>query len=198
MYLISDGHDRSQVFGGTAVTLVGASRSGSDVFFTTADQLVSQDTDTQMDLYDARVDGGSAAARGVPTCSGDSCQGAAPPAPAPPTIATVTYTGPGNASSGADGKARVRMVRRTVRGSRFRVAVRVPAPGVITAWGNEVASVRRTLLRVEPLRLTLKLTGHGRRELKRHHRLRVTLHLRYRPQSGRASTVTTTITLTSR
>jgi hypothetical protein len=78
--LISDGQDRSYVTseqGGSepSVRLLGEDPSGVDVFFTTADQLVPQDGDTQVDVYDARVDGGFAVAS-PPSCEGEGCQGA--------------------------------------------------------------------------------------------------------------------------
>ena len=57
------------------VQLIGTDASGRDVFFTTADQLVGQDTDTDIDIYDARVDGGFPAPALSPSCSGDACQG---------------------------------------------------------------------------------------------------------------------------
>ncbi len=81
VYLISDGRDTSVVHVSPASGLVGASASGSDVFFTTADPLIAQDTDTQQDLYDARVNGGVAVPAVSPDCSEDTCQGplAAPP-----------------------------------------------------------------------------------------------------------------------
>jgi hypothetical protein len=38
--------------------IAAACENGEDVFFLTADQLAPQDTDTQVDYYDAREDGG--------------------------------------------------------------------------------------------------------------------------------------------
>jgi hypothetical protein len=93
--------------GASTVTLLGASRSGEDVYFQTAEQLVGQDTDTQQDVYDARVHGGfpaPASATG-PSCSAE-CQG---PTPAPPLFqapGSATFSGPGNAVS-APGKPAV-------------------------------------------------------------------------------------------
>lgn len=73
--LISDGHDAAVTVGGRpAVELVGTDESGRDVFFTTADRLVPQDTDDQVDLYDARVEGGFAPPLEAAPCAGDSCQ----------------------------------------------------------------------------------------------------------------------------
>jgi hypothetical protein len=95
IHLISDGQDRHAVLGGSAVTLIGANPSGSDVFFTTADRLVAEDTDTQTQIYDARVDGGFPAPSPSASCSSD-CQ--APPG-APPgftTPASALVSGDGN------------------------------------------------------------------------------------------------------
>jgi hypothetical protein len=73
--LISDGQDLSSVEETSNVVLLGADESGSDVLFTTADQLVGQDTDTAIDIYDARIDGGFPGPTAPSQCSGESCQG---------------------------------------------------------------------------------------------------------------------------
>lgn len=65
-----------------ALRFRGTTPSGSDVFFSTDESFVSQDTDTGNDIYDARIDGGfPAAVPPPPGCSGEACQG--PPATAP-------------------------------------------------------------------------------------------------------------------
>lgn len=52
------------------------SPSGNDIFFTTAQGLVAQDTDGAPDVYDARLNGGfPASAAPVKACAGDACQG---------------------------------------------------------------------------------------------------------------------------
>ncbi len=93
--LISDGKDVSPA--GkliNAVELLGVDASGENAFFTTASQLTWQDTDTQMDYYDARVGGGFAEpARPVP-CQGDACKGAGTGAAAESSPATQTFNGP--------------------------------------------------------------------------------------------------------
>ena len=78
VYLISDGHDLNVV---PPVSLEGTDASGDDVFFNTADQLAPQDTDTDEDVYDARVDGGFPAPALAPECAGDACQGPLSPTP---------------------------------------------------------------------------------------------------------------------
>ena len=78
VYLISDGRDVSQAPGGgelSDVELVGTDASGADVLFTTADQLAPTDLDSNVDVYDARIDGGFPAPVSPPLCSGDGCQG---------------------------------------------------------------------------------------------------------------------------
>jgi hypothetical protein len=84
VYLISDGRDVWLNGKGEAdVKLLGTDESGEDVLFTTVDQFVPQDTDTDIDIYDARVDGGVPAPLVSQECSGDGCQG---PLSAAPTL----------------------------------------------------------------------------------------------------------------
>ncbi len=78
--LISDGLDQIDA-GGSAVTLYGTDASGQDVFFTTADKLVGQDSDEIPDVYDARVGGGFPPPSAPPSCSEEACQGALSVAP---------------------------------------------------------------------------------------------------------------------
>lgn len=89
-HLISSGTDEH------ASVLLGANRNGSNVFFVTFAALVPQDTDTQPDIYDARIDGGFAAPAAPVRCSGEACR-LIPSAP--PVISTplsATFSGVGN------------------------------------------------------------------------------------------------------
>jgi len=97
--LISDGHDDITVNGSRASELIGTDESGKDVFFTTADSLVPQDTDTQVDIYDARIDGGPAPTVAQAPCSGDPCQGSASIPPPLLTPGTPSVTGETNSST---------------------------------------------------------------------------------------------------
>ena len=82
LYLISSGAQgaRPSWFGD-------ADEKGKNVFLFTDRQLVAQDRDQLVDVYDARVDGGIPAQEAVPPprCgSGDEClEGTAAPSPAP-------------------------------------------------------------------------------------------------------------------
>ena len=94
--LISDGNDNS---GG--VVYMGMSGTGADIFFATPTQLVSQDTDTLGDIYDARIDGGFPAPTPEPSCSGEACQGSAPSSPTLGASGTSSFTGGGNVTPGS-------------------------------------------------------------------------------------------------
>jgi DNA-binding beta-propeller fold protein YncE len=80
-----------------------ASENGDDVFFLTAAQLVAQDTDNSLDLYDARVCGTAetqpclpAKQPSPPVCSGEACRPATSPQQSLPAPESQTFTGPGN------------------------------------------------------------------------------------------------------
>ncbi len=89
--------------GGEDSTFVDASESGNDVFFITRDQLLRQDTDHNLDIYDAHVCSQEEPcfpilpAAPPPCSSGDGCK----PGPTPqPSIygapASATFSGAGN------------------------------------------------------------------------------------------------------
>ncbi|HET6996951.1 MAG TPA: hypothetical protein VFI03_00045 [Solirubrobacterales bacterium] len=89
LWLISSGQSPS------ASILLDASPSGSDVFFTTLQSLLSQDYGL-VDVYDAREGGGfTPPPPPPPGCQGDACQ-SPPPVPVDPTPASSGLQGQGN------------------------------------------------------------------------------------------------------
>jgi hypothetical protein len=95
--LISDGQDRTlaaSLESGTEV--FGTDASGGDVFFGSGDRLVGQDTDTQLALYDARVDGGFPAPVSPAGCEGEGCLPAVSAAPLFGSPGSVAAKGGGN------------------------------------------------------------------------------------------------------
>ena len=93
--LISSGRN------GKLVALIGTTNSGRDVFFTTASQLVPADNDDAIDIYDARIGGGSPPPPPRPAeCEGDSCSTPSVP-PNDPTPSSSTFQGAGNMPAGA-------------------------------------------------------------------------------------------------
>lgn len=95
--LISDGRDAATIRGVAGPVLMGYDPSGSDVFFATSNPLVPQDTDTQRDIYDARVNGGFPAPPSPLACAADVCQGPlSSPPPLPVPGGSATQAGGGN------------------------------------------------------------------------------------------------------
>jgi hypothetical protein len=96
--LISNGQDISATIDGdgeSSVHVEGMTPSGADVFFTTADRLVPQDTDTEQDIYDARI-GGGFPPPAVPTVCEETCQGSPGSQPLFGAPASATLSGAGN------------------------------------------------------------------------------------------------------
>jgi hypothetical protein len=88
----------SDVAGNFDSYFLDATPSGNDVFIATADQLLPSDTDSRIDVYDARVGGGLPVSEVPPVCvNGDSCRGPISPQPgvfgAP---ASATFSGAEN------------------------------------------------------------------------------------------------------
>lgn len=77
----------------------GITPDGQDIFFSTADRLVSSDTDTLGDIYDARINGGFNPQGAIPPCSDDSCQGQPLAAPEVVVPGSAAYNGGGNVRS---------------------------------------------------------------------------------------------------
>ncbi len=73
---------------------VDSTPSGDDAFFITRERLLLRDKDSQLDLYDARVDGGLIEPP-AETCNGEACAG---PIPSPPVQrgSLPPFVGPGN------------------------------------------------------------------------------------------------------
>jgi sugar lactone lactonase YvrE len=89
LHLISSGTSSE------ASAFLDASPDGSDVFFETHSQLVKQDLDQKVDIYDARVDGGFTEEPAT-ACTGTGCQGVPGASPTFATPASATFNGTGN------------------------------------------------------------------------------------------------------
>lgn len=88
--LISDGQDRtSGIQGAPSVSLVGMDNSGASIYFTSADAIVPEDGDTQVDIYDARIGGGFSGITPSSTCEGEGCQGELTLAPFAPSVGSI-------------------------------------------------------------------------------------------------------------
>jgi hypothetical protein len=91
VYLISSGKSPYDSF------LLGASETGSNVFFSTAQELVPGDTDGGYDVYDAHVaEPGEGTAATPSPCGGSTCQGSAGQPAAPAAPVSASFSGFGN------------------------------------------------------------------------------------------------------
>jgi hypothetical protein len=95
--LISSGSAPSARFRGDTVGLMGVSRDGIDVYFSTLDTLVGQDENgSVLKFYDARVNGGFPFAPPAPPCAAaDECHGASSSQPGALTVGTQAPLGKG-------------------------------------------------------------------------------------------------------
>lgn len=105
VFLISTGTSGSESAFGEA------SESGGDVFFFTSQPLVSQDTDSNIDVYDAREDGGISAQNAETStevlCESEACRGLSGSGLAFGVPASATLSGAGNPVSSVESKTAV-------------------------------------------------------------------------------------------
>jgi hypothetical protein len=186
-HLISSGRSPSPSF------VLDNSVSGDDLFFTTAEGLVPGDRDGSYDIYDARV---GARTPNLPGRCGKNCQGAGAPALA--DAATVTFGGA--AAAGGPFRAvkvvpKVRILRKTVRGSVLSLTVRASGRGTITISGARLVTTRKTVTRAGTYRLRVRLSASGRRTLRHKRRLSVPLRVSFDPSSGPAVAARATVTV---
>jgi hypothetical protein len=187
--------------GDDPATFIGASRSGSDVFFSTLARLVGWDTDRASDIYDARVGGGfpEPPAEGVP-CQDDVCQG-----PGARALADEPKTSPGSLDGNAVSARQSLVLRKPSTAQRRRaVAAGVlslrfiaTAPGRVTAVARtrvnrRARTVGRGSVRVDEAgagTLTLRLGFSVNRLLARGRALRLTVRLTAPGARSRSITV---------
>jgi len=95
LFLISGGTDSQPSY------FADADLEGNNIFFLTRQQLVAQDKDQLVEVYDARVNGGIATQNQTPKppCEGEACLGLGSSGQAAQTPGTSTFSGSGNAST---------------------------------------------------------------------------------------------------
>ena len=106
--LIADGRDLAEGADSHEnhglVPLLGVDASGQNVFFWSADELVAQDTDSQVDLYDARIGGGFAPPSVSQPCATlEECRPTPPAEPLFSSPPSATFSGGGDLMAPAPG-----------------------------------------------------------------------------------------------
>jgi len=196
-------------------TLVGASPSGDNVYFTTFDQLVGQDQDDELDLYDARVGGVSQPAPVGPTPCAQALNGSCQPTQtALPTLpqsvsaagsdvttvttrnATTQTVPAATASVGAisaqsrSGFARSGVIKLPVKLSAA-TTVRLVATAKIAGHKRTVGTASRAVSKGGTVTITLSLSKQARQVLAAGRSLVVTIS--FTPKGGKSRTVTLTL-----
>jgi hypothetical protein len=172
---------------------------GRDVYIITRDALVKRDTDGgAKDIYDARTDGGLADdPPGAAPCADDACQPIARAAPAPSGVLTGVPRGGGVKEQRAP-RLLVRKItaagRRTaVKTGRLTVVSSVEAPGTVRVTGTasygdhivrSLKSVSVTVKSAATRNLHLSLPDAVRAQLRRHHKVKLSLTVSYNKATG--------------
>lgn len=166
--------------------------SGSDVFVSTRDRLVRQDTDDYKDFYDARIGGGFPEAPPVVPCKESECQGAPSAEPTIPVPGSLALTAPSpNAEVRTAGQVTIRKLsrhrlRRLSEGHPVQVTVVAAGTGRLTISGAVRAGRQQAAMRSvaasatagKPVTAIVRLTTQGRRLVRQHRRvvLRLVAH----------------------
>jgi WD40-like Beta Propeller Repeat len=146
---------------------------GTDIFFSSTEQLTPADGDTNPDIYDARIDGGFDFTP-PSACSGDECQGRPGAAP----VAGVPRSGAPIVTADATPVFSVRAVsaaqrKHLAQTGKLTMTVTANTPGVVSATTTatisgkvtSVGSARRTMLKAGATTLALVLAKKARTQL---------------------------------
>lgn len=172
---------------------------GRDVFFFTSESLVPQDRSAgAFKIYDARVGGGLAPVEGPPPCHGDGCRGPAAPPPPAGIAATELVTGSsdaGQASRRSAATAAPHITRpKAITGTSVRLGVKVAGRGRLRASGDGVLRATTTTTKAATYHMTVKLSARSRQTLKRRHRVKLSVTVRFTPQAGAPSSARVALT----
>ena len=194
--LLSDGTDTRDRDG-----LVGMDATGANVFFTTADRLVGQDSDEAADVYDARIGGGFPAPQPEASCAASAgCPGplvsglATLPlgSGAAPTIGNASAPAPATKGPAAAVKAEV--TRHSVKGATITLTVKAPGKGRITVSGAGLKTLKKSVTKAGLYRLKPSLTSKEKKAL-RHHKRKLKLTVSFLLSGGSSSSTKMTVTL---
>jgi hypothetical protein len=200
VYVISDGQSTlGSALGSTTPT-------GNDVFFTTEDQLVPQDTDGYDDIYDARVGGGFAAPPApAPACaSAESCRSSVAPTVFFPTPSSSTLVQSNTASpTFSVNSISAKQHKQFAKTGRLTITVHVSQAGRVSAAASAVIKGATEMLSTAnhsffatgggTAKLSLHLSKAARKALASKHKLVVDIAVTY-SESSQANIASLTLT----
>jgi hypothetical protein len=205
VYLVSNGKDateKSPTLAGIG-ELIGSDATGANVFFQTNDQLTPEDTDTQLDYYDAHLCTNAepcippATQTAAAPCEEGACQTPTPPQPQQPLSGSNTFQGPGNLTIQPEAAAgAISVLTHTAHGTRFTLKVKSTfTAGQLTITATGIHAASRTLPAPGTYTLQITLTSAARHALHHKHKLTLKLHITYTPPGHTPTTSTTSLTL---
>ena len=170
--------------------LAETSADGSDVFFTTDEQLVGQDHDDQIDMYDARVGGGIAAqstgGHEVAPCGGTECREATAGPTTSATVASeIASDLPESVATGA--KAKVTVLKVTPTASLLRVRIRASSRGLVRLSGKALTTKSVTISRAGTYTVEARWTKKTRSSRRAKRRVKVAARVSLTPPFGKAA-----------
>jgi len=170
--------------------------SGNDVLFDTADPLVSGDTDTQRDVYDARIDGGFAPTPGAGSCEQDACRGALAPQPNLASPGSLTQPAGQNVVPPRQPApdARTKILSSSATANGLTVRLQVFEGGVVSIGGAGVKALSRRVAGAGSITVRASLTAPARNKLRHRHKLKIVAHVKFKGVSGATASTTTTTT----
>ncbi len=178
-------------------TIIDASASGDDVFFTTYDSLVPDPSNGDTAVYDARVGGGIPRATNT-RCAEIACQPATTPEPALPTVASIAFLGGGNADETRADSAGTKTVTvskiKTINGTSGSLKVKVPGAGRVSLSGVGLQAKRSSLSKAQTLTIKLQLTSSATKTLKRKRSYKTKAKVTFTGQDGHTSSASLSIT----
>jgi len=170
--------------GGANSVLLGVSRDGRNVFFTTSDQLVAADQDGTQDIYDARVGGVDRRETEPPACADDECQGAPASRGDDVFAASALLQGGGNHETQHGRTLTIEVVRKRIQHGCVRLSVGVREPGRLVVQINARLAGRKVLVGRAAKRISkagtvgvkVCLSSDARTALSRGRPLRLAIH----------------------
>jgi hypothetical protein len=188
VYVYRDGR-ASLISRGTLPTssqFVEVTADGANVFFNTDDQLVGQDKDTVVDMYDARIGGGIAdqsPKSGPVPCAGSECReaGSGPVSADASPSESADQAAP---APEAGAKTKVTILSSSLSSTTLRLVVQASVRGRIRVSGDRVTTTSRAVTKAGKYTLKVPLSRKTRLARKAHRKVTVAVKVALTPPFG--------------
>jgi DNA-binding beta-propeller fold protein YncE len=171
-------------------TLVDISPDGRDVFFTTAEGLVGQDTDQSYDLYDARVGGGLAAQNPAPPAAPCAKSECAEPGSGPvvsPPVGSLPQHPVKDAGRSNQEKVRLSLSRVSVGLKSMKLTFHASQRGRVKVSGARVVTTYRNVSKAGTYSVSVPLSRKARSLMRAHKKVKLSVKVSLAGGWGTAS-----------